>query len=74
MQEQQSTSISNDEYDVVSTLYHCLREAQHCECYIQDAQNEGQQEAAQYFKDEQQLANKHAEQAKDLLNKIRSGR
>lgn len=74
MQEPQSTSTQNDVYNVVSVLYHSLREAQTCECYKQDAQSKGQQEIAQFFMDEQQAANKHAEQAKNLLSQIRSGR
>lgn len=74
MQEPQSTSAPNDVYNVISVLYHSLREAQTCECYAQDAQSQGQQECAQFFKDEQQAANKHAEQAKNLLSQMRSGR
>ncbi|GHO45781.1 hypothetical protein [Ktedonospora formicarum] len=67
MQEKQETSTSNTNYDLISTLYHELQEEQTCAAYIRDAENEGKQDVASFFRNVQQDARKHCDQAKQLL-------
>jgi rubrerythrin len=63
----QSTSTSNKNYDLVSVLYHALEGAQTYAKYVHDAESEGDQELAQFFRQMQQHQNQCAEQAKQLL-------
>ena len=70
MQERQQTTTSNAYYDLVSVLYHALQSAQTSATYIQDAEQAGQQQVAMFFRELQQEANRQAEQAKNLLNKL----
>jgi rubrerythrin len=72
MQEPQQTTVSNINYDLASVLYHELQAAQTCSTYIKDAEQAGQQEVAQFFRQIHQEANKNAEQAKTLLVKLGS--
>ncbi|HZR41921.1 MAG TPA: hypothetical protein VFB12_17500 [Ktedonobacteraceae bacterium] len=65
----QSTSTSNKHYDLVSVLYHALEGAQTYGTYAQDAEREGDQELAQFFRQVQQSQNQCAEQAKQLLSR-----
>ncbi|QBD78711.1 hypothetical protein EPA93_23100 [Ktedonosporobacter rubrisoli] len=70
MQEPQTTTISNAYYDLVSVLYHALESAQTSNSYLRDAQQSGQQELVQFFRDVQQDYNKHANRAKQLLEQV----
>jgi hypothetical protein len=70
MQQPQATSTSNTYYNVVSVLYHALEEAQTATGYIQDAEQSGNQDLAQFFRSVQQNANQQAEQAKQMLSKL----
>ena len=67
MQQSQQTPISNTYYNLVSVLYHALEEAQTSSAYIQDAQQAGDQQLAQFFQTVQQTANQRAQQAQQLL-------
>lgn len=67
--EQQQTSFSNQDYDLVSTLYHSLKSAQTYATYAQDSQNAGDQELAGFFQQMQQQCDQIAGQAKQLLAK-----
>ena len=67
MQQSQQTPISNTYYNLVSVLYHALGEAQTSSAYIQDAQQAGDQQLAQFFQTVQQTANQRAQQAQQLL-------
>ncbi len=72
MQELQQTTSSNSYYNLVSALYHALQEAQTSSAYIRDAEQEGQQELAQFFRQLQQQANQRAQQVQRLLDHLRS--
>ena len=67
MQQSQQTPISNTYYNLVSVLYHALEEAQTASAYIQDAQQSGDQQLAQFFQSVQQTANQQAQQAQQML-------
>jgi hypothetical protein len=67
MQQSQQTSVSNTYYNLVSVLYHALKEAQTATAYMQDAQQSGDQQLAQFFQSVQQTANQKAQQAQQLL-------
>jgi rubrerythrin len=63
-----ATGISNARYNLVSVLYHALEGGATYEKYIQDAENEGDQELADYFRQVQQEDAQRAQQAKSLLD------
>ncbi|HZU00358.1 MAG TPA: hypothetical protein VFA10_11880 [Ktedonobacteraceae bacterium] len=70
MQEQQSTSVSNVFFNLISVAYHSLQSAQTTAAYVRDAQQSGDQELVKFFQEYQQDTNKHAERAKQLLSRI----
>ena len=72
MQETQQTSTSNMYYDLVSVLYHALKAEQSCVAYVQDAQESGNQDLAQFFGEIKQNASRQAERAKELLSRVGS--
>ena len=63
-----ATGISNATYDLVSVLYHVLEGGATYDKYIQDAEQEGDQELAQFFRQVQQEDAQRAQQAKSLLD------
>ena len=63
-----ATGISNARYNLVSVLYHALEGGATYEKYIQDAENEGDQELADFFRQVQQEDSNRAQQAKSLLD------
>jgi len=63
-----ATGISNATYDLVSVLYHALEGGATYDKYIQDAEQEGDQELAQFFRQVQQDEAQRAQQAKSLLD------
>ncbi len=67
MSQSQQTNTSNPQYDLVSILYHSLEGGQTCSSYVRDAEQEGDQELAQFFRQVQQEENNRAEKAKQLL-------
>jgi len=67
--EPQQTSVSNQYYDLVSVLYHTLQASQTFTSYVQDAQQSGNQELAQFFQQIQRQESQWAEQAKQLLSR-----
>jgi rubrerythrin len=64
---QGNTGISNVQYDLVSVMYHALQGAQTNETYSRDAEQEGDQEAAQFFREVKQEDQKRAERGKQLF-------
>jgi len=62
-----ATGISNATYDLVSVLYHALEGGATYDKYIQDAEQEGDQELAQFFRQVQQDEAQRAQQANPLL-------
>lgn len=67
-----SNTNSNMYYDLVSTLYHALQAEQSSATYVQDAQQSGNQELAQFFGDVHQNASRQVERAKQLLDRTSS--
>lgn len=63
-----ATGISNARYNLVSVLYHALEGGATYERYIQDAEQEGDEELAQFFRQVQQEDAQRAQQAKSLLD------
>lgn len=62
-------STENQQYDVISVLYHLLKGAQTTGKYVQDAERAGDGELAQYFKDVQEQYNILADRGRVLLSK-----
>ena len=63
-----ATGISNARYNLVSVLYHALEGGATYDKYIEDAENEGDQELVDFFRQVQQEDAQHAQQAKSLLD------
>jgi hypothetical protein len=64
---EQQTGTRDEHYNLISALYHLLEGASTCEQYIRDAQQAGDQELAQFFKDWQDEQRNLSERAKNLL-------
>lgn len=62
-----STGISDIEYDLVSVLYHGLQGAENYERYAKDAEQSGDKELSQFFREVQQEEKRRSERAKSLL-------
>ena len=56
-------------YNLVSTIYHALQGAETEAIYIADAEQQGDQELAQFFRDVKQENSRRADRAKQLLAK-----
>ena len=54
-------------YDLVSVIYHALQGAETTALYIADAEQEGNQELAQFFREAKDDYQRRAERAKQLL-------
>ena len=61
------TGTKDEHYNLVSVLYHTLQGAETYEQYIQDAQQAGDQELAQFLREVQTEDKRRAERAKELL-------
>jgi len=72
MMETQQTSTSNTYFDLVSVLYHALREEQTSATYDNDAQEAGDQDLVQFFAEVKQNASRQADRAKELLGRAKS--
>jgi hypothetical protein len=64
---EQVTGTRDESYDLISVLYHCLQAATTCEQYIRDAEQAGERELAEFFRDYQETQKDLAERAKNLL-------
>ncbi len=64
---EQATGTKDENYDVISVLYHCLQAASEVGQYIQDAEQSGDQELVDFFRDYQEAQRDMAERAKNLL-------
>jgi rubrerythrin len=63
----QATGTRDKDYNLISILYHALQGAETYNQYIADAEQEGDKELAQFFRDVQEQEKQRAEQAKKLL-------
>lgn len=64
---EQSTGTRDENYDLISVLYHSLEGASTYEIYAQDAEEAGDQELIEFFQQLQQEERRRAERAKQLL-------
>lgn len=64
---QGNTGTSNVQYNLVSILYHALQGAQTYDMYIRDAEQQGDQELGQFFREVKQEDQRRAERAKQLF-------
>lgn len=63
------TGTRDEHYDVVSVLYHALHGAWNYDEYIRDAEQNGDDELAQFFREVKEENAERAQRAKDLLAK-----
>ena len=61
------THTPNPQYDLISVLYHALEGGQTCDIYVKDAEQAGDNELAQFFRQVQQEQTMCADKAKQLL-------
>ena len=54
-------------YDLISVIYHALQGAEAYHTYLRDAEQAGDGELAEFFRDSQQKQEELAARAKDLL-------
>lgn len=62
------TGTSNEQYDLVSVLYHALEGAETYQKYVEDAQQAGDSELADFFQDAMDKSRQCADRAKQLLS------
>jgi hypothetical protein len=65
--EERQTGTRDEHYNLISALYHLLEGASTCEQYIRDAEEAGDQDLAQFFRDWQDEQRNLSERAKNLL-------
>jgi hypothetical protein len=65
--EEQETGTRDEHYNLISVLYHLLEGAATVGQYIRDAEEAGDQELVQFFKDWQDEQRNFSERAKNLL-------
>ena len=65
--EERATGTRNEEYNLVSVLYHALHGAETCETYALDAEAAGDDDLASFFRNVQATHRQVAEQAKGRL-------
>jgi len=63
----ETTGTRDVTYDLISVIYHALQGAETYQMYEQDAQQEGDQEAAALFHEAHQSSRQWADRAKTLL-------
>ena len=64
---QGNTGTRDITYDLISTAYHLLQGAETVTTYIEDAEQEGNQELAQFFRETKDEYTRRADRAKQLL-------
>ncbi|MGI9050259.1 MAG: hypothetical protein ACR2GU_12955 [Rubrobacteraceae bacterium] len=64
---EQATGTRDEHYNLVSVLYHALQGADTCDQYALDAETEGNDRYAAFFREVQEAQTEIAEQAKGLL-------
>ncbi len=70
---ERATGTPNTIYDLSSVLFHALEGGASYETYIQDAERDGDDELAEFFRRAQNASRKGGEQGKDLLRKRFAG-
>jgi hypothetical protein len=64
---ERTTGTRDEHYDVISVLYHALQGAETCATYLQDAEQAGDQELAQFFREVQDTFRQLGDRSKTLL-------
>ena len=64
---EKTTGTRDEHYDLVSVLYHALKEAQRCDGYAKDAEAGGDADLAAFFREAQETQAGLAERAKAML-------
>src|SRR5918992_248943 len=64
---EQTTGTRDEHYNLVSVLYHALSGADTCERYALDAETDGDEQLAAFFRETQVMQSQIAERAKGLL-------
>jgi hypothetical protein len=59
--------VSNDTYNLISVMYHCLQGCETYQRYADDAQQAGNQELAQFFRETMQEEQQRAQRGERLL-------
>ena len=65
----QTTGTTDENYNLVSVLYHALEGASVYEIYTQDAEEAGDNELKEFFQQIQEEETRRAERAKELLTR-----
>lgn len=73
-QKQANTGTSNEQYNLVSVLYHSLEAAATYEQYIEDAKQAGDNDLANFFQEVKDTNSTLAGRAKELLGQRMNGR
>ena len=61
------TAETDENYDLVSVLYHSLKAADACTQYIADAEDAGDDELVEFFEKARKVQNRLASEARELL-------
>jgi hypothetical protein len=69
----QVTGTKDKDYNVIWFTEQCLSNSLRLEDYIQDAEREGDNDLAEFFRRAQEASRKGAEQGKDLLRQRLAG-
>jgi hypothetical protein len=64
---ERTTGTRDEHYNVISVLYHALQGADTCATYLQDAEQAGDQELAQFFQEVQGTYRQLGDRSKALL-------
>jgi hypothetical protein len=64
---ERTTGTRDEHYNVISVLYHALQGGETCATYLQDAEQAGDRELAQFFQEVQGTYRQLADQSKALL-------
>lgn len=62
------TAETDENYDLVSLLYHCLKAADAYSQYVADAEDAGDDELAEFFDKARKAQNRLASEARELLS------
>jgi hypothetical protein len=62
-----TTGTRDEHYNVISVLYHALQGAETCATYLQDAEQAGDQDLAQFFREAQDTFRQLGDRSKTLL-------
>jgi len=70
---QQPTAERDENYDLISVLYHALKGAQTAGQYLEDAQQSSDQELTEFLEETRDEYNDRAREARELLTRRLSG-